>query len=378
MKVMIVVTHLLGTGHLRRALVLAGGFAEAGHEVLLASGGLPLDLALPAHTRMLQLPPLRSDGINFTRLLDEAGQPADEALLCRRRRLLCNGVTSFNPDILINELFPFGRRVLGDEFTALLDAAHALSPRPVILSSIRDILAPPSKPAKADLTEQIVTTRFDSVLVHSDPHATTLDQSWPVSAALKPRLRYTGYVAAPPPAPHPDGTGTGEVLLSTGGGTVGTHLFETAIATAQMMPAIRWRLLVAGDAARLDRLRVLARGLPIIVDPVRPDFRNMLACATASVSLCGYNTAMDVLQTRIPAVFVPFDDGKEVEQSLRAASLARLPGITTLTSRDLTPETLRIALEQVLSAPKRDGALLRFDGAAQSVAIATGMARARA
>ncbi|MDU9002293.1 glycosyltransferase family protein [Sedimentitalea todarodis] len=377
MKVMIVVTHLLGTGHLRRALVLADAFSSAGHRVLLASGGMPLDVTPPAKIRILQLPPLRSDGVNFSRLLDDAGRPADEALFARRRTLLCEALTDFAPDILITELFPFGRRVLSAEFSALLGAAHALAPRPVILSSIRDILAPPSKPSKADRAQELITNLYDAVLVHSDPHSTTLDQSWPVSGALSAKLHYTGYVTQPPPTPHPEGTGASEILVSAGGGNVGTDLFETAIAAARHMPERRWRLLVAGDRNRVATLRDLANHSATIVEPARSDFRNMLAGAAASVSLCGYNTAMDVLQTRTPVVFVPFDDGNEVEQSLRARSLSSLAGITTLHSKNLTPDALCSAVRQVLDAPRRAQGRLRFDGAAQSVAIATGMAEAR-
>ena len=42
MRVLICVTHLLGTGHLARALTLARAFAEDGHQVAVASGGLPV------------------------------------------------------------------------------------------------------------------------------------------------------------------------------------------------------------------------------------------------------------------------------------------------------------------------------------------------
>lgn len=377
MNVMIVVTHLLGTGHLRRALVLADAFAAVGHRVLLASGGMPLDLPTPDGTRILQLPPLRSDGVNFSRLLDDAGQPANDAHLARRQTMLCDAMADFEPDILITELFPFGRRVLNAEFIALLGAAQRRAVRPVILSSIRDILAPPSKPSKAERAEELITNYYDAVLVHSDPHGTTLDQSWPVSEAVSAKLRYTGYVTQPPPTPHPERIGKGEILVSAGGGKVGTDLFETAIAAARLMPEFRWRLLVAGDAERVARLRDLARDSSAIVEPARPDFRNMLAGAAASVSLCGYNTAMDVLQTRAPAVFVPFDDGNEVEQSLRASSLSDLSGIATLQSAELTADALCTAVRQVLAAPEREQGSLRFDGAAQSVAIATSMAEAR-
>ncbi len=377
MKVMIVVTHLLGTGHLRRALVLADAFATAGNRVVLVSGGMPLDITVPTGVRMLQLPPLRSDGVNFSRLLNKTGEPADETLMKARGALLCDTVADFKPDVLLTELFPFGRRILSAEFLALLQAANALQARPVILSSVRDILAPPSKPSRAERAAQMVADHYDAVLVHSDPAITPLEQSWPVSDAIRSRLRYTGYVTQPAPQPHPDGIGTGEILVSAGGGEVGTSIFETALSAARHIDGMRWRLLVAGPAERVASLRSRATGRHVIVEPLRPDFRNVLANATASVSMCGYNTAMDVLQTGIPAVFIPFDAGGEVEQALRADSLSGLPGIATVRERDLTAETLRTAIREVTGAPLRAQSSLEFDGAARSVAIATEMVKAR-
>lgn len=379
MKVMVVVTHLLGTGHLRRALVLAQAFSARGHEVLLASGGMPvpeLDFTDITH---LQLAPLRSDGVDFGRLLDADGVLASDAVKTARRHVLCETLAGFSPDILITELFPFGRRNLKEEFNALLQTAWGLSPRPVILSSVRDILAPPSSAAKASRTKDIITTRYDGVLVHSDPQATTLDQSWPVDAELVRRLHYTGYVAQPAAGPHPDRTGDGEILVSAGGGNVATRLFDRAIKAARLMPGTRWRLLVGGnDTDRINALRRRAGDSSVVIEPTRPDFRQMLFHAAASVSLCGYNTALDVLQAGTPAVFVPFDEGTEVEQTRRAESLSHLPGIMSLFSADATPQNLAEAVSALMTSPRREGSTLRFDGAVQSVAIASVMARARA
>ncbi len=379
MKVMIVVTHLLGTGHLRRALVLAQAFSARGHEVLLASGGMPvpeLDFTDITH---LQLAPLRSDGVDFGRLLDADGVLASDAVKTARRHVLCETLAGFSPDILITELFPFGRRNLKEEFNALLETAWGLSPRPVILSSVRDILAPPSSAAKASRTKDIITTRYDGVLVHSDPQATTLEQSWPVDAELARRLHYTGYVAQPAAGPHPDRTGDGEILVSAGGGNVATRLFDCAIEAARLMPGTRWRLLVGGnDTDRINALRRRAGDSSVVIEPTRPDFRQMLFHAAASVSLCGYNTALDVLQAGTPAVFVPFDEGTEVEQTRRAESLSHLPGIMSLSSADATPQNLAEAVSALMTSPRREGSTLRFDGAVQSVAIASVMARARA
>ncbi|MGD9861864.1 MAG: glycosyltransferase family protein [Pseudodonghicola sp.] len=377
MKVMIVVTHLLGTGHLARALTLGHAFHAAGHEVLIVSGGRPAPHLDRAGLGWLQLPPLASDGVDFTRLLDDRGTEAGAGYLEARLVALRHALADFAPDVLITELYPFGRRALSGEFLTLLEAAQDQRQRPAVLASIRDILAPPSKPAKAARAEEIVAHYYDAVLVHSDPQATRLDRSWPVTPALAAKLRYTGYVAPAAPTPHPDGTGKGEVLVSAGGGAVGDPIFAAALRAAALRPDLRWRLLVGGqDAARLGALRAQAPA-NALVEPARPDFRQMLPLAAASVSMCGYNTAMDLLQAGTPAVLIPFDAGKEVEQGLRAESLGQQPGIEVLRAADLTPEALTAALTRVIAAgPRRDSGL-RFDGAARSVAIACETAKAR-
>lgn len=377
MRVLIAVTHLLGTGHLRRALTLGRAFATAGHDVQIASGGMPVPQFDTSGITLRQLPPLRSDGTQFTTLLDQTGAPASAALLQARETALCTILRDHHPDILITELYPFGRRVLSDEFQSLLSAAQALSPRPVVLASVRDILAPPSKPTKATRADQIISQFYDAVLVHSDPNTTRLDQSWPVSASLAQYLRYTGYVA-PAASPALDETSIGDIIVSAGGGAVGTSLYETALAAAAQLPQHTWRVLVGGNDAA-DRIAALCRKAPpnAIVEPNRSDFRQRLYHATASISMCGYNTALDLLQAGTPAVLVPFDAGNEVEQGLRANSLAHLSGISVLRSADLTTETLCDAVKTVISAGRRTEHTVQFDGATRTVALACNMAQAR-
>lgn len=379
MNILIVVTHLLGTGHLSRALTLGRAFGNAGHSVTVASGGMPAPQLDHAAVALLQLPPIRSDGTNFTRLLERTGHVAGPDLFAARRAALTGALAPI-PDVLITELFPFGRRVLAEEFLSLLQAASALPRRPVILASIRDILAPPSKPSKARRADEIIDRYYDGVLVHSDPRGTPLEQSWPVSDALRAKLHYTGYVAATAAGPHPDRTGAGEVLVSAGGGTVGTSLFETAIDAARLMPSRRWRLLVGGGDAG-SRIAALQQRRPpegMTIEPARADFRQMLHHVAASVSMCGYNTTLDLLQAGTRSVLVPFDDGQEVEQSLRAQSLDHLPGMQVLRNSQLSPRALCDALDRVIADPPRSETTLGFDGAARAVALAWQMAQARA
>lgn len=378
MKVMIVVTHLLGTGHLSRALTLGRAFAAAGDAVTVVSGGMPAPQLDAAGLRLVQLPPLRSDGTNFTRLLGDTGDEAGERLFASRQGALLNALSETAPGILITELFPFGRRVLRAEFLALLKAARALPRRPVILCSIRDILAPPSKPAKVARADEIVSDHYDAVLVHSDPHTTPLSVSWPVSDRLEPKLRYTGYVAPVPAGPHPERAGEGEILVSAGGGAVGLPIFRTTCQAARLMPDRRWRLLVGGGSDRLAAVRDMSPPGNVTIEPPRADFRQMLHHAAASVSMCGYNTALDLLQAGTPSVLIPFDDGKEVEQGLRAQALATLPGVEVVRSADLTPERLAQAVSRAVDAPRRDTSGLSCDGGTRTVAIAHQMAEAQA
>ena len=146
LRVLIAVAHLLGAGHLTRAAALARAFAQAGHPATLVSGGMPAPLVDIGEAALVQIPPVRTAGTDFSCLLDEAGAPVGQDRLDLRRRLLLEALGGARPDVVVTELFPFGRRVLGQEFMALIEAAGAWSPRPLIVASVRDILARPTKP----------------------------------------------------------------------------------------------------------------------------------------------------------------------------------------------------------------------------------------
>ena len=369
MKVMIVVTHLLGTGHLARALTLARAFSAVGDNVTVVSGGKPAPVLDRGDVTLVQLPPVASDGVDFSCLLTADGAPVTPAYLLDRQAALLGQLASFQPDVLITELFPFGRRILEVEFRALLATAKAQDTPPLICASIRDILAPPSKPKKATLANDILAAYYDAVLVHSDPKLTPLELSWPVSETMRPKLHYTGFVAPPVAPQHPLSVGAGEVIVSAGGGDVGAHVYHAAVQVSALIPQ-PVRVLVGGSdpAPQIKALHRTAT-VPVIIEPARPDFRQMLHHAAASVSLCGYNTALDILQAGTPAVFVPFDEGNEVEQGLRAAALAKRDGIEVLGRMDLTPPALAAALARVIAAPARTAGDIGFDGAACTVEI---------
>ena len=72
-RVLIVVTHLLGAGHLTRASALARAFMRAGYEVTVVTGGMPTRQWVVEGLAVVQLPPVRTQGFDFKTLLNEDG-----------------------------------------------------------------------------------------------------------------------------------------------------------------------------------------------------------------------------------------------------------------------------------------------------------------
>lgn len=378
MRVAIVVTHLLGAGHLRRAINLAQAFSDAGHAATVISGGVPVS-QFSTTVQVQQLPALKSDGTNFSRLLTADGTEVDSDYLTSRSKILCEITEQFKPTVVITELFPFGRRMLRKEFISLLDTLKNSSEPPLVIASVRDILAAPSSDKKAKKTHDLIDEYYAAVLVHSNSDVIELDRSWPVSSSLAPRLRYTGFVAqnteSNASVVNREELPENEILVSAGSGSVGRHVFEAAVQASALLKDQQWRVLVAGSDAdeEIERLRALCElhGVSdqVTIEPARADFRELLRRCQCSVSLCGYNTVVDLLQSGTPGVFIPFDEGGETEQTVRAQSLGRLPSYSVVKASSLTPEQLAASVREVCGAGRFDPEDNGFDGATQSVHI---------
>jgi predicted glycosyltransferase len=377
-RILLHVQHLLGTGHLKRAAAIGAALATR-HRVEIVSGGPPLAGLETGKARLVQLPPLRAADASFRSLVDEGGAPVDTAWKQRRAQLLLQAFHDLRPDVLITELFPFGRRNLEFELLPLLDAARTAAPRPLILCSLRDVLVAPREAAKVD--RAIERARgYDRILVHGDPALIALEASYPDVMTLARRIVYTGYVAAPPSPEAPAGDGVDEVLVSSGGGAVGARLLETALAArSRLADSRRWRLLVGADLPADARSRLLAAAGPgLIVEPARADFPSLLRRCHVSLSQAGYNTTMDILEARARAVLVPFAAGGETEQPLRARALAAHGWAEVVSEEALDAPGLAAALTRAGAMARPDAATLRRAGASETLRIIDGLLAERA
>ncbi|MBA4223867.1 MAG: glycosyltransferase [Methylobacterium sp.] len=369
-RILIAVTHLLGIGHLVRARQLARALAGAGHEVTLASGGMPDGKAAEDY-RFVQLPPVRTEGTDFRNLLDENGETATPERLAARRERLAALARELSPDIVVTEHFPFGRRQLAGEFLALIAAAKAANPRALVLSSIRDVLVAPQRPDRLAEAAERIATLFDAVLVHGDPQVLPLEASWPVTPEIAGKLVYTGYLAELPALPGTPAESSGMILVSGGGSAAALPLFDTALAAARLLPQRSFHLLIGRGVAKADFVD-LRQSAPdnARVEWARPDFPALLAGCALSISQAGYNTVLDLLQAGRPALLVPFDAGNETEQALRAAALARA-GLARIATVAEGPQALAAAIEAALAQGAPPTAKVDLDGAEGTVAAIT-------
>lgn len=370
-RVLIHVQHLLGTGHLRRAAALAQALSAAGHDVDLVSGGPPVAGLDVGAARFTQLPPARVADLSFKTLIDAAGNPVDEGWRAGRRAILLDLLAQRAPDIVITELFPFGRRILEFELLPLLEAARARRSRPLLVSSVRDILAAKTDPAKIERMVTRVRDWYDLVLVHGDRDFIPLAASFAAEDRIADRVSYTGYIEGTSPPP-PAAEGMDEVIVSVGGGAVGARLLETSLAAREMSDnrSRLWRILVGGDVPPEVRTRLLQAGISgVVVEPARADFPGLLARCHVSVSQAGYNTVVDLLTAGARAVLVPFAGGGEAEQTLRADLLAQRGWADVVHEGALSPARLAAAVDRAASRPRLAPGKIACGGAAASVRL---------
>ena len=214
LKALVWVQHLLGIGHVRRAALITRALSAAGLDVTVASGGFPVAGVDHGAARVVRLPPARSADKSFKRLVGEGGLPLDDAWRERRRAALLDLADSVDPDILLLETYPFGRRQFRFELLPLLERPRR--PR-VVAASVRDILVAKDDPAREVEMADVARRHLDLVLVHGDPAVVPFEATFPQAHRIADLIRYTGYVAparAPVhPAAKPGGEGAGAVVV---------------------------------------------------------------------------------------------------------------------------------------------------------------------
>ena len=273
----------------------------------------------------LQLPPVVATGHGFQWPRRRVRAAVSAQLQSERRRLLLELLAELRPQVIVTEMFPFGRRAFRAELLPLLEAARALRPRPLVVASVRDMLVSKRDPRRYGWMVATCLEHYDRVLVHGDDRLLPFGMSFPPAVELGERVVHTGFVHPGATHPTPPAETPPAVLVSAGGGAVGERLLRAAIAARPqtVFASAPW-LLVGGqnlpDEAYAGLLAELPHGCTLT--RYRADLATLMGLCEVSVSQAGYNTVVEGLAGQARMVLVPFAAGGEDEQEQRARRLA--------------------------------------------------------
>lgn len=363
--------HVLGMGHLMRSRALVEGLVDRFHVCFLNGGELIPGFTFPSSVEVINLPPLKADAA-FTGIHSAAGQSLEE-IKAARTALILESYARLQPEILVVELFPFGRKKFAFELMPLLaqirrQRVMGAGVATKVVCSLRDIMVSRRDQGKHEARAcRLLNRYFDLLLVHADPTFQRLEESFGQVDAITTPLLYTGYVAQNESAEELEADATPEPLIpvhqpmilgSIGGGRVGSELLLSTVAASVQLAATQpHQLLLFGGPylpeAEFQQLTAAVAGHEhIVLRRYTNRFLHYMAQADLSISMAGYNTCMNLLTTGTRALLLPFTGGDNDEQAIRADKLAAMGVAGVLTPDDLTPAQLAARMAQQLAAPR--------------------------
>lgn len=344
-KILFYCQHSLGVGHLARARALADALAKDFQITLLNGGRFPKKMRVSNEIKIINLPPLAFD--EKMRLVSCDKRRSVERAKDLRKKIILDTYDELKPEIVLVELFPFGRKKFADELLPLLETARG---KAKIVCSLRDILVGNRRDQERFEEKAIATANrfFDAVLIHSDARFARFEDSLKTRAVLQIPCIYTGFVVpnVRRQAREKSDSNVKKIIVSAGGGIVGERLLRAAISAHKILAKTETieTEIIAGlflPKTIFQKLKYETRGVKNLkITRFVENLRGAMAKSAVSVSQCGYNTAFDILLSGVSGIVVPYSDGGEDEQKIRARKLENLGALKVLDSENLNARNL--------------------------------------
>jgi predicted glycosyltransferase len=360
--------HFKGIGHFVRMHAIARGMSEA-HEVYLVDGGRPVPRR-PGPIELIPLPRLvRVEG----RVVGLETATPVASLVEQRIRLLTQAVERIRPDAVLVDIYPFSKWEVEEEITRMIAVARRLNAGVRVVTSLRDIVpmsrsqvAPPGG-YEAGVLSRLAS--FDAILTHGDPSFARIEDYFDRAADVPLPVHYTGFVTglpAPPVETPEPGT---YAVLSCGGDTASLAFLLSSIEAFRRLRArgalgaMSLRVFPSPDVTAADVAALSAATCdgPFRLCEFSPDFDAWLAGSALSISRCGYNTTVQLLQARVRSVQAPIPSISD--QPPRARRLAKLGLATVIDGAAPSVEAIATAIEEAMAQPPVEHAL-DLDGVA--------------
>lgn len=344
-----------GLGHLRRSLAIAGAIQRKNNlaATLIVTGSpCATQFELPEGCDVLKLPAVSkdADGNYVPRKL--GGQVSNAIQL--RSRLISEAYRSFRPHIVI----------VDHQLTGLLNEAldmlqMARQDGCLLIYGMRDVLDEP-KVVEAAWNQPehqwALREAYDRIFIYGDPMVFDPSEAYALLHPYRSKIEFTGYIVAPIDldARMPVPSLRRRVMVTTGGGEDGGRHINKYL-DALELAAVSWDShivtgpLVSDPWVRDIKRRVYGLGLAeqVRISQFVPNMQRKLQQSDAVVSMAGYNTCSEIMQSGLPSILLPRQAPRR-EQLIRAKRLEQL-GLADCQvdpSAEVLRERILAALEQ--------------------------------
>lgn len=367
-----------GLGHLRRTMTIAKAL-----RARLPSSSILITTGSPCATHFASAP-----GIDIVKLpsvsKDGSGAYVARSLALDfgsvveiRRKLLEQIHESFAPDLLIVDHQVLG---LAEELDFVLREARRRGTKTIL--GIRDIIDSAEVVASEwgrPRARQALAQEYDRLCVYGDPSVFDPRREYPMPAELRERLEFVGYVARDDvhPRVRRERGARPTVLVTVGGGEDGAGRIETFIDCLEISKPSFDSTIILGPLYDQERARLIKKRLRDVpgvdVHLFHADLPHLLSKCDAVVSMAGYNSVVEILQSGVPAVLCPRSFPRR-EQLLRAERMHAL-GLAECVASP-SPRGMRAAIERALVSDCDATKLPPLDGATRLVDVALNLVSA--
>ena len=351
----------VGLGHLRRNLAIANEIATVfpNSSILIVTGSpCATQFQLPANTDLIKIPSIskNSKGQYFTRNFSGSLETAIEF----RSKMILEAYRLFKPGLVIVD-----HQLLGLKGEALGMLREAKKCGTITIYGSRDVKDSPDVVKRHWNTADChwaLTEGYDQVCVYGMPEVFDPRVAYAPFLDTVKQLDFTGYIVPKfdkPVLKRRIGQRK-KVLVTFGGGGDGARRAECYL-RALSSTTVTWDShIITGplmDAEIKREIRKLAKKIqPIGSVRVQRFNRNipaLLQQVDAVVSMAGYNSCAEILQSGTPAVLLPRSFPRK-EQLIRATRMAELGWMTVLPEAKPDPQVLLKAVERALVSSRQN------------------------
>lgn len=370
-RALFITNECAGLGHLRRSINLARAVTERNQDAtaLIVTGSSALgSFELPNRVDTVKLPVFRreADGTLYAAALG-VDMSMIESL---RSEILRITAVAFDPDIVVVDKTPLGLR---GELVPMLEQLRTMGRSRVVLG-LRNVEDEPTR-VRADWSESnmlaAVERYYDCAVVYG-PSGTTADALSCLAGTPMPvPVSHVGFVGRAPSTTPPNDLPADYLLVTVGGGADGYEMISAVLDAEQHarfpfpVVVVTGPLMASGEVAELA---TRCDGTRIRLFEFRHDMPQLLAGALAVVTMGGYNTISEVLQTGVPALVIP-RVRPSAEQLIRANELVALDLVDMLHPDSITPERMWAAVRQATHRPRRPIDRADYGGAERTAEI---------